>query len=115
MDDVENLTEARIDEVLKEFMKDFRENSLETKGWPTFLSAYMLSKAAMNAHTRILARKYQNFCVNCVCPGYVKTDMNRNRGILSVQDGAASVVRLALLPDGAASGIFFSRQEVSSF
>ena len=43
LDDVENLTEVRLDEVLKEFMKDFRENSLETKGWHAFLSAYMLS------------------------------------------------------------------------
>jgi len=114
-DDAENLTEDRIDEVLKEFTKDFKEGSLGNKGWPTFLSAYMVSKAAMNSYTRILAKKYPNFCINCVCPGFVKTDINRNTGFLSVQQGAASVVRLALLPNGSPSGLFYSRQEMSNF
>ncbi|MED6147911.1 hypothetical protein PIB30_048357 [Stylosanthes scabra] len=102
-------------QVLKEFMKDFKEGSLKTKGWPTYLSAYMLSKAAMNSYTRLLARKHPEFCVNCVCPGFVKTDINRNTGILSVENGAASVVRLALLPSGSPSGHFFAMQELSSF
>ncbi|KAL9315044.1 hypothetical protein ACSQ67_016045 [Phaseolus vulgaris] len=114
-DDAENLTEDRIDEVLKEFMKDFKEGSFGNKGWPTFLSAYMVSKAAMNSYTRILAKKYPNFCINCVCPGFVKTDINRNTGFLSVEQGAASVVRLALLPNGSPSGLFYSRQEKSNF
>ncbi|XP_054784010.1 (+)-neomenthol dehydrogenase-like [Prosopis cineraria] len=115
LEDVENLTEERIDEILREFAKDFKEGSMETKGWPTFLSAYVVSKAAMNSYTRILARRYPSLCINCVCPGFVKTDMNRNSGILSVEDGAASVVRLALLPNGSPSGLFFARHEVSSF
>ncbi|KAJ1426870.1 Short-chain dehydrogenase/reductase SDR [Sesbania bispinosa] len=115
-DDAENLTEERIDEVLKEFIKDFKESSLENKGWPTFISAYRVSKAAMNSHTRILAKMHPNFYINCVCPGYVKTEINRNSGILTVEQGAASVVRLALLPDGSSpSGLFYVRQEVSNF
>ncbi|XP_015933919.1 (+)-neomenthol dehydrogenase [Arachis duranensis] len=115
LDDTENLTEDLIDKVLREFMKDFKEGSLKTKGWPTYLSAYMLSKAAMNSYTRLLARKHPKFCVNCVCPGFVKTDINQNTGILSVENGAASVVRLALLPSGSPSGYFFAMQELSSF
>ncbi|KAK2650364.1 hypothetical protein Ddye_017853 [Dipteronia dyeriana] len=113
--DAENLTEERVDEVLSEFLKDFKEGSLETKGWPHFLSAYSVTKVAMNAYTRILAKKYPNFCVNCVCPGYVKTDINCNTGILSVEEGAASPVRLALLPNGGPSGVFFVCGELSSF
>ncbi|KAK0581337.1 hypothetical protein LWI29_012556 [Acer saccharum] len=113
--DAENLTEERVDEVLSEFLKDFKEGSLETKGWPHFLSAYSVTKVAMNAYTRILAKKYPNFCINCVCPGYVKTDINCNIGILSVKEGAASPVRLALLPNGGPSGVFFVRGELSSF
>jgi (+)-neomenthol dehydrogenase len=113
--DAENLTEEKVDEVLKEFLKDFKEGSVEARQWPTFLSAYTLSKAAMNAHTRILAKKYPNFCINCVCPGFVKTDINGNVGVLPVEEGAASPVRLALLPDGSPSGLFFFRQEASSF
>ncbi|XP_027334888.1 (+)-neomenthol dehydrogenase-like isoform X2 [Abrus precatorius] len=114
-DDTENLTEELIDEVLKEYMKDLKEGSLENKGWPTYLSSYMVSKAAMNSYTRLLAYKYPKLCINCVCPGFVKTDINKNTGIISVENGAASVVRLALLPNGSPSGHFFSRQEVSSF
>ncbi|KAL2318855.1 hypothetical protein Fmac_032731 [Flemingia macrophylla] len=114
-DDAENLTEERIDEVIKEFIKDFKEGSLENKGWPFYLSTYMVSKAAMNCYTRILAKKHQNFCINCVCPGFVKTDINGNTGILFVDQGAASVVRLALVSNGSPSGIFYSRQELLNF
>lgn len=115
--DAENLTEERIDEVLKEFLKDFKEGSLENKGWPTFLSAYIVSKAAMNSYTRIIAKKHLNMCSNCVCPGFVKTDINKNTGILSTDQGAANVVRLAMLPCGSSSpsGQFFNMQEQSNF
>ncbi|KAG7990347.1 hypothetical protein I3843_02G022100, partial [Carya illinoinensis] len=104
--DVENLTEEKLDEILKEFLKDFKEGSVEAKGWPTFASAYTISKAAVSAYTRILAKKYPSFCINCVCPGYVKTDLNSNTGNVPVEEGAARAVRLALLPDGSPSGIF---------
>ncbi|XP_060671613.1 (+)-neomenthol dehydrogenase-like [Ziziphus jujuba] len=113
--DVESLTEEILDELLAEFLKDFKEGSLEGKKWPTFMSAYRLSKAAMNAYTRILANKYPSFLVNCVCPGYVKTDINFNAGILPVEEGAASPVKLALLPNDGPSGLFFLRTEVASF
>ncbi|KAI4328757.1 hypothetical protein L6164_021089 [Bauhinia variegata] len=115
LEDIENLTEDKIEEVLKEFIEDFKEGSTEAKGWPTFLSAYVVSKAALNSYTRILAAKYPKFRINCVCPGFVKTDMTRHCGILSAEDAGASVVRLALLSDGGPSGLFFACQEVSSF
>ncbi|KAF8017160.1 hypothetical protein BT93_H2372 [Corymbia citriodora subsp. variegata] len=91
--DAKSLTEERIDEVLNQFLRDFKEGSLQTKGWPTFLSANTMSKAAMNASTRILARKYPRFCINSVCPGFVQTDINYNSGILTVEEGAKSAVR----------------------
>ncbi|AET02070.1 putative oxidoreductase [Medicago truncatula] len=115
LDDTENLTEELIDEVLKEFLKDFKQGSLENKGWPTYLCAYKLSKAAVNSYTRLLAYRHPNLCINCVCPGFVKTDMNRNTGDLSVENGAASVVRLALLSSNSTSGNFFARQDLSCF
>ncbi|KAL7238578.1 hypothetical protein ACSBR2_004635 [Camellia fascicularis] len=115
LNDAESLIEERIDEVLNEFLKDFKEGSLESKGWPTLLSAYTLSKAAMNAYTRFLAKKYPTFRINCVCPGYVKTDINNNNGILSTEQGAECPVKLALLPDEGPSGLFFVCNELSSF
>ncbi|GLT84578.1 hypothetical protein SLE2022_027990 [Rubroshorea leprosula] len=107
--DIENLTEEKVDEVLNQYLKDFKEGSLENKGWPANMSAYTLSKAAMNAYTSVLAKKCPNFCINCVCPGFVKTDVNYNTGILSVEEGAEGPVRLALLPNGSPSGLFFDR------
>ena len=113
--DAESLTEERVDEVLNEFLKDFKEDSLETKGWPGYFSAYIVSKAALNAFTRIMAKKYLSFRINCLCPGYVKTDINQNQGFLTIDEGAESVVRLALLPNNGPTGIFFHRNEVSTF
>ncbi|KAH9732087.1 (+)-neomenthol dehydrogenase [Citrus sinensis] len=101
--DAENLTEERVDEVLSQYLNDYKEGSPETKGWPANAAAYILSKAAMNAYTRILAKKYPNFCINCVCPGYVKTEMTYNAGRLTVEEGAESPVWLALLHKGGPS------------
>ncbi|KAK8502937.1 hypothetical protein V6N13_100237 [Hibiscus sabdariffa] len=113
--DTENLTEEKVDEVLSRYLKDLKEGSLEEKSWPAIWSAYILSKAAINAYSRILAKKYPNLIINCVCPGYVKTDINYNSGILSVEEGAEGPVRLALLPNGGPSGLFFDRNQESEF
>ncbi|XP_044503861.1 (+)-neomenthol dehydrogenase-like [Mangifera indica] len=115
LSDAENLTEERLDEVLTEFLKDFREGSLAAKGWPPHFSAYTVSKATLNAYTRILAKRYNTFRINCVCPGYVKTDINQNTGFLTVEEGAESVVRLALLPKDGPSGLYFIRKEETPF
>ncbi|KAL7238402.1 hypothetical protein ACSBR2_004490 [Camellia fascicularis] len=115
LNDVESLTEERVEEVLNEFLKDFKEDALETKGWPTFTSAYTVSKASLNAYTRILAKKYPTFRINCVCPGWVKTDINNHTGELTTEQGAQCPVKLALLPDDGPSGLFFTHNEPSSF
>ncbi|KAK7848983.1 (+)-neomenthol dehydrogenase [Quercus suber] len=112
--DAESLTEERLDEVLSKFLKDF-EDSLEEKGWPAYASAYIVSKAVLNAYTRISAKKYPSFCINCVYPGYVKTDINYNCGILAVEEGTERILRLALVPSGGPSGLFFSNNEVAPF
>jgi len=115
LSDADNLTEEKVDEILKKFLRDFKEGSLESEGWPRYLSAYIASKAAMNGYTRILAKKHPSFCINSICPGYVKTDITLNTGLLTAEEGAASPVRLALLPNGTPSGLFYYRTDVASF
>jgi len=117
LSDVENLTEEKIDEVLNQFLMDFKEGSLENKGWPNNnnLSTYIISKVALSAYTRVAAKKYPSICINAVCPGFVKTDINYNTGYLTPDEGAESIVRLALLPDDSPSGHFFVRNEEKPF
>ncbi|KAL7158665.1 hypothetical protein ABFS83_02G159500 [Erythranthe nasuta] len=115
LSDEENLTEDKVDEVVQEYLKDFKEGTLECNRWPTQLSSYKVSKAALNAYTRCIAKKYPSFRINSVCPGFARTDITSNLGPLSAEEAAESAVELALVPDGGPSGIFFNRKEVSSF
>jgi NAD(P)-dependent dehydrogenase (short-subunit alcohol dehydrogenase family) len=70
--------------------------------------AYSVSKAALNALTRILAAELRadRVLVNAVCPGWVATDMG-GAGGRPVADGAASVVWAVLLDDDGPTGGFF--------
>ncbi|CAA0842605.1 (+)-neomenthol dehydrogenase [Striga hermonthica] len=115
LSDPENLTEEKIDEVVKNFLKSFKEGSLEGDGWPTQLSSYKVSKAALSAYTRLMARKYPSFRINCVCPGFVRTNITCNQGFLSADEAAEAPVKLALVPHGGPSGLFFRRFKVSPF
>ncbi|PHT40586.1 (+)-neomenthol dehydrogenase [Capsicum baccatum] len=115
LSDANTLTEEKVDQVVDEFLKDFTEKSTESKGWPSYLTAYKVSKASLIAYTRVLATKYPNFRINSVCPGYCKTDVNVNTGYLTAGEGAESLVNLALLPNDGPFGLFFYRKEVTSF
>ncbi|HXK25280.1 MAG TPA: SDR family oxidoreductase [Myxococcota bacterium] len=73
------------------------------------LLAYNSSKTAVNAVTIQFAWELRDtpIKVNAADPGYVATDLNRHQGIRSVEQGAATPVRLALLPaDGPTGGYF---------
>jgi NAD(P)-dependent dehydrogenase (short-subunit alcohol dehydrogenase family) len=69
---------------------------------------YTVSKAALNALTRVLAAELrgERILVNSVCPGWVATDMGGPGG-RPVEDGAASVVWAVTLPDDGPTGGFF--------
>jgi NAD(P)-dependent dehydrogenase (short-subunit alcohol dehydrogenase family) len=79
----------------------------EMGGWSP---GYRVSKAALNAVTRILSTELKDagFLVNSACPGFVKTDMGAPMGAnKSVEDGASGIVWLATLPDDGPTGGFF--------
>uniref|UniRef100_A0A0D3FYA8 Salutaridine reductase n=1 Tax=Oryza barthii TaxID=65489 RepID=A0A0D3FYA8_9ORYZ len=115
LDDIDNLTEERLDEVLASFLKDFEAGELEAHGWPMGSAAYKVAKVAMNAYTRISARKHPALRINCAHPGYVKTDLTINSGFLTPEEGARNVVTVALLPDGGPTGAFFDEGKEASF
>ena len=71
--------------------------------------AYSVSKAALNAFTRILAAELPagtGILVNSVDPGWVATDMG-GRGGRPVEEGAKGIVWAATLPDNGPTGGFF--------
>jgi NAD(P)-dependent dehydrogenase (short-subunit alcohol dehydrogenase family) len=75
-----------------------------------FVPGYRVSKAALNAMTRILSTELEGdgVLVNSACPGFVNTDMGGRWGAKKpVEDGAAGVVWLATLPDDGPTGGFF--------
>ncbi len=79
----------------------------EMGGWSP---GYRVSKAALNAMTRILSAELaeSGVKVNSACPGFVNTDMGGQFGAKKpVEDGAAGIVWLATLPDDGPTGGFF--------
>jgi NAD(P)-dependent dehydrogenase (short-subunit alcohol dehydrogenase family) len=87
----------------------------EMGGWSP---GYRVSKAALNAMTRILSTelKGEGILVNSACPGFVNTDMGGPMGAKKpVEDGAAGIVWLARIPDDGPSGGFFRDGEPVAF
>ena len=80
------------------------------------MSAYRLSKIALNGLTLMLANAVAgtNVLVNAGCPGWVRTDMGGPGASRSVEEGAEGLVWLATLPEGGPQGGFFrDRQRIA--
>ena len=81
------------------------ESGLAAGGYP----AYRISKAALNAMTRVMAADLSgtNVLVNAMSPGWVRTDMGGAGAPRSVEQGADTAVWLATLPDSGPTGGYF--------
>jgi (+)-neomenthol dehydrogenase len=76
--------------VLATYLRDFEAGEVEARGWPMDFSAYKVAKVAMNAYSRILARKHPELRINCAHPGYVSTDMTIHTEPLTPEEGAGT-------------------------
>jgi NAD(P)-dependent dehydrogenase (short-subunit alcohol dehydrogenase family) len=73
------------------------------------MAAYAPSKSYLNAVTVQYARHLEGtgILINAACPGLVATDFTGFHGPRTAEQGAATAIRLATLPDGGPSGAFF--------
>ncbi|XP_058226523.1 uncharacterized protein LOC131335268 [Rhododendron vialii] len=120
LEDVDSLSEELIDGTLTTFLAQVKDGSWTSGGWPQTYTDYSMSKLAVNAYTRLMAKMLSDqpegrkICINCYCPGWVKTAMTGWAGHTSPEEGADTGVWLALLPDLLVTGKFFAeRREVS--
>ena len=75
--------------------------------------AYRISKAALNALTRIVSAEFgeSNILVNSMTPGWVQTRMGGENADRTPEEGADTAVWLATLPDGGPTGGFFKDRQ----
>lgn len=78
----------------------------------SYAPAYSISKAALNALTVMQASALPKARVNCVDPGWVRTDMGGPNAPRSVEEGADTIVWLATLPPNGPTGKFFHNRQV---
>ncbi|PKA60246.1 (+)-neomenthol dehydrogenase [Apostasia shenzhenica] len=114
------LSEELIDGLVVEFLKQVNDGSWASNGWPQMYTDYSISKLAVNCYTRLAARVLLNraeghrICINCYCPGWVKTAMTGWQGNMSADEGADTGVWVVLLPKESPTGKFFAeRREIS--
>jgi len=76
--------------------------------------AYPASKTAVNTLTVQYAKAFPAIRINAVDPGYTATDLNGHEGILTVEQGAEIIVRMAQIgPDGPTGGYFAAGGQLS--
>jgi NAD(P)-dependent dehydrogenase (short-subunit alcohol dehydrogenase family) len=102
-----NLTRTGLLKLVEAFVAAVENGRYREAGWPG--SAYRVSKVALNALTRILARELapRRIKVNSVCPGWVRTRMGGASATRDVTAGAKSIVYAATLPADGPTGEFF--------
>ena len=94
-------------DAVRDFERAVQAGRETAEGWPR--SAYRISKVALNALTRVLARDLadRGILVNAVCPGWVRTRMGGTSAPRTPEEGAAGIVWAAQLPAGGPSGGFY--------
>ena len=122
LSNLNNLSESYIDTIISNYLKDVKLKTWESKGWPMSFTNYRMSKIALHAFTRLLAKDFdkrvdgQKVYVNCVHPGYVQTEMTDNYGYLTPQQGAENILRVALIAaEDCPTGQYFNEDKINDF
>ena len=73
---------------------------------------YAPSKAAVNMLTTQYAKALPEIRINAVDPGYTATDLNRNRGTQTIEQGTEAIVAMAEIDASGPTGSFVDRHGV---
>lgn len=116
------LSEELIDGMVTKFLEQVELGTWSLNGWPQMYTDYSLSKLAVNAYTRLIAKRIldkpegEKIYINCFCPGWVKTAMTGWAGNISAEEAADTGVWVVLLPpEKAPNGKFFAERREISF
>lgn len=78
----------------QEYVSSVEDGTADAKGWPK--DAYLASKNFLNAYVRVRAPELQqqHIRLNALCPGWVRTDMGGPNGMLSLDEGTETHLKL---------------------
>ncbi|XWS35350.1 hypothetical protein CRYUN_Cryun21dG0118300 [Craigia yunnanensis] len=96
----ERLSEEEIEDVINMFMEDVKQGTWQSEGWPEIWTDCSVSKLALNAYSRVLAKRFEGsrLSINCFCPGFTQTSMTGGQGTHTPDAAAEVAASLALLP-----------------
>jgi carbonyl reductase 1 len=106
-----DLTMAQLQEFVDDFEQAVLTGTHKEQGFGK--SNYGMSKLAVIAATKIWARELEGqVSVACCHPGYCKTDMSSNRGVVFASDGAKNAVLPATMENPPNGAFFWDLQPV---
>ncbi|ELU03148.1 hypothetical protein CAPTEDRAFT_3426 [Capitella teleta] len=91
-----------VTDLMSNFVQAAKNNTHDKEGWPS--SAYGVSKIGISALSSILQKTFDadnghsDVVINACCPGFVVTDLTKQTGIKTIDEGADTPLYLALLP-----------------
>ena len=106
------LTMPELHKLVNDFEHSVQDGTHKSHGWGN--SNYGLSKLAVIAATKVLAREHPDIAINCCCPGYCKTDMTNQGGTRDPRDGARNAVIPATVADPP-TGAFYRDYQVAEW
>lgn len=108
-----DLTMNELRNLVDDFETKVQEGTHKHFGYSN--SNYGISKLALIAATKVLAREYgDKISINCCCPGYCRTDMSSQRGTQDPVDGARNAVIPATM-ENPPSGAYFADFVISKW
>jgi len=108
---------AKVKQLMTEFVCSAKDGSLSAAGWRE--SGYGCSKIGVTLMSFVQQKELdtdprEDIIVNACCPGYVDTDMTSHKGPKTIDEGADTLVYLAMLPPKATSpkGQFVAERKI---